>query len=111
MWAAWDHTVDVCLSQLPQLLADESYVFQVPLVTFLREFFIIKFMLKYANYDALRLKPFLLHNIESDICCILSQSSPFFEQQLTAFEVWLSFGVEKRIPPEQLPIVLQVWLF
>lgn len=29
MWASWDHTVDVCLSQLPQLLADESYEFRV----------------------------------------------------------------------------------
>ncbi|XP_050315215.1 regulatory-associated protein of mTOR [Anthonomus grandis grandis] len=35
---------------------------------------------------------------------------PFFEEQLTAFEVWLAFGSEKRRPPEQLPIVLQVLL-
>ncbi|ODM94118.1 Regulatory-associated protein of mTOR [Orchesella cincta] len=36
--------------------------------------------------------------------------SPFFEEQLTAFEVWLTLGNEKRNPPEQLPIVLQVLL-
>ncbi|XP_017782723.1 PREDICTED: regulatory-associated protein of mTOR isoform X2 [Nicrophorus vespilloides] len=35
---------------------------------------------------------------------------PFFEEQLTAFQVWLKFGSEKRKPPEQLPIVLQVLL-
>ncbi|XP_023246408.1 regulatory-associated protein of mTOR isoform X2 [Copidosoma floridanum] len=35
---------------------------------------------------------------------------PFFEQQLTAFEVWLTFGSKNRNPPEQLPIVLQVLL-
>lgn len=38
------------------------------------------------------------------------QSSPFFEDQLTAFHVWLERGNEEREPPEQLPIVLQVLL-
>ncbi|XP_070581195.1 regulatory-associated protein of mTOR-like isoform X2 [Ptychodera flava] len=36
--------------------------------------------------------------------------SPFFAEQLTAFQVWLTLGSEKRNPPEQLPIVLQVLL-
>ncbi|XP_058791281.1 regulatory-associated protein of mTOR isoform X2 [Phymastichus coffea] len=36
--------------------------------------------------------------------------SPFFEEQLTAFQVWLTFGSKNRYPPEQLPIVLQVLL-
>lgn len=36
------------------------------------------------------------------------QYSPFFTEQLTAFEVWLQFGNENKSPPEQLPIVLQV---
>lgn len=36
------------------------------------------------------------------------ESSSFFEEQLTAFEVWLRYGNEERQPPEQLPIVLQV---
>ena len=36
--------------------------------------------------------------------------STFFQEQLTAFEVWLDFGAEKRTQPEQLPIVLQVLL-
>ncbi len=34
--------------------------------------------------------------------------SPFFAEQLTAFQVWLTMGSEIREPPEQLPIVLQV---
>lgn len=38
------------------------------------------------------------------------QNSPFFEDQLTAFQVWLERGNEEREPPEQLPIVLQVLL-
>ncbi|XP_012221009.1 regulatory-associated protein of mTOR isoform X6 [Linepithema humile] len=36
--------------------------------------------------------------------------SSFFEDQLTAFQVWLNLGSKKRSPPEQLPIVLQVLL-
>ena len=36
------------------------------------------------------------------------EPSSFFEEQLTAFEVWLRYGNEERQPPEQLPIVLQV---
>ncbi|XP_073834045.1 regulatory associated protein of MTOR complex 1 [Musca autumnalis] len=35
---------------------------------------------------------------------------PFFEEQLTAFQVWLDRESESRTPPEQLPIVLQVLL-
>ncbi|CAI9097189.1 OLC1v1033561C1 [Oldenlandia corymbosa var. corymbosa] len=38
------------------------------------------------------------------------QPSPFFTEQLTAFEVWLDHGSELKKPPEQLPIVLQVLL-
>jgi regulator-associated protein of mTOR len=39
-----------------------------------------------------------------------NQPSPFFTEQLTAFEVWLDHGSEDKKPPEQLPIVLQVLL-
>jgi regulator-associated protein of mTOR len=38
------------------------------------------------------------------------QPSPFFSEQLTAFELWLSAGGRDKKPPEQLPIVLQVGL-
>lgn len=34
----------------------------------------------------------------------------FFTEQLQAFEVWLKYGSEKRVPPQQLPVVLQVLL-
>ena len=34
--------------------------------------------------------------------------SPFFAEQLTAFELWLAHGSVGKQPPEQLPIVLQV---
>lgn len=39
------------------------------------------------------------------------QHSTFFEQQLTAFEIWLKYaGPSNKDAPEQLPIVLQVLL-
>ncbi|CCH59304.1 hypothetical protein TBLA_0B04680 [Henningerozyma blattae CBS 6284] len=38
------------------------------------------------------------------------QYTGFFEQNLTAFELWLKYSSNSRKPPEQLPIVLQVLL-
>eukprot|EP00208_Stichococcus_sp_RCC1054_P007598 CAMPEP_0206138336 /NCGR_PEP_ID=MMETSP1473-20131121/3245_1 /ASSEMBLY_ACC=CAM_ASM_001109 /TAXON_ID=1461547 /ORGANISM="Stichococcus sp, Strain RCC1054" /LENGTH=580 /DNA_ID=CAMNT_0053531735 /DNA_START=190 /DNA_END=1929 /DNA_ORIENTATION=+ len=38
------------------------------------------------------------------------KASPFFAEQLRAFELWLEAGSQRRRPPEQLPIVLQVLL-
>jgi regulatory associated protein of mTOR len=38
------------------------------------------------------------------------QFSSFFESQLTDFELWLDFASEKKKPPLQLPILLQVLL-
>ncbi|KAG7303144.1 hypothetical protein JYU34_013176 [Plutella xylostella] len=38
------------------------------------------------------------------------QHSPFFREQLTAFQVWLDLGSPSRPPPDQLPMVLQVLL-
>ncbi|CCF56457.1 hypothetical protein KAFR_0B01580 [Kazachstania africana CBS 2517] len=38
------------------------------------------------------------------------QFTGFFEQNLTAFELWLKYASNVRNPPEQLPIVLQVLL-
>ena len=46
--------------------------------------------------------------ILSECAFVLFQPSPFFTEQLTAFEVWLDHGSEHKKPPEQLPIVLQV---
>lgn len=46
--------------------------------------------------------------LRDKLCVLCTQHSPFFAEQLTAFQVWLTMGVENRNPPEQLPIVLQV---
>ncbi|XP_057536225.1 regulatory-associated protein of TOR 1 isoform X2 [Amaranthus tricolor] len=49
--------------------------------------------------------PSLIHDPTAEF-----QPSPFFTEQLKAFEVWLDHGSEQKKPPEQLPIVLQVLL-
>ncbi|CCE65564.1 hypothetical protein TPHA_0L02130 [Tetrapisispora phaffii CBS 4417] len=41
---------------------------------------------------------------------VKKQFTDFFEQNLTAFELWLKYYSNSRNPPEQLPIVLQVLL-
>ncbi|KAM3956954.1 LOW QUALITY PROTEIN: regulatory associated protein of MTOR complex 1 [Aphomia sociella] len=69
LWAAWEHTLDLALAQLPALLADAD--------------------------------PEPHHYTHS----------PFFRDQLTAFQVWLDLGKWSVWPaPEQLPMVLQVLL-
>lgn len=73
LWAAWEHTLDLALAQLPNLLRPDPH--------------------EYTH-------------------------SPFFGDQLTAFQVWLDLGKSIRYgagsawrpPPEQLPMVLQVLL-
>ncbi|XP_075973067.1 regulatory associated protein of MTOR complex 1 [Anticarsia gemmatalis] len=67
LWAAWEHTLDLALAQLPNLLRPDPH--------------------DYTH-------------------------SPFFRDQLTAFQVWLDLGkwCAWRPPPEQLPMVLQVLL-
>ncbi|KAJ9056134.1 Target of rapamycin complex 1 subunit kog1, variant 2 [Entomophthora muscae] len=69
LWKSWDLAVDLCLSQLPDLISSKE----------------AGTVIEYKN-------------------------SPFFANQLTAFEIWLSQGSVKQTVPEQLPIVLQVLL-
>ncbi|CAG8437461.1 2822_t:CDS:2 [Diversispora eburnea] len=51
-----------------------------------------------------------LLNAESGGPEVEYKHSSFFDEQLTAFQVWLSKGSVSQKPPEQLPIVLQVLL-
>ncbi|CAH0719697.1 unnamed protein product, partial [Brenthis ino] len=69
LWAAWEHTLDLALAQLPALLERPAHA---------------------AHY----------------------RHSPFFRDQLTAFQLWLDLGswAPARPPPDQLPMVLQVLL-
>ncbi|TIA71133.1 hypothetical protein E3P91_02737 [Wallemia ichthyophaga] len=111
LWQSWDLAVDGCLSQLPALLNQEKLTREA----------------QYNDQAAIELKKANL---------VHYKQSSFFQDQLTAFEVWLSRGLSSssgpataprsmpatwdpvkrkdynppRKPPDQLPIVLQVLL-
>ncbi|CDK28584.1 unnamed protein product [Kuraishia capsulata CBS 1993] len=104
MWESWDLAIDQVLSQLIKnkktetisVLPDSDIPqFQVPSSTNLPQ----------QNGQPANVPPpnagqFLLSY----------QHSSFFEQHLTAFEIWLQYGSSTKEPPEQLPVVLQVLL-
>ncbi|KAK4538664.1 hypothetical protein CDCA_CDCA19G4689 [Cyanidium caldarium] len=50
------------------------------------------------------------HTADAERDELLYTPNPFFEDQMTAFEVWLDLDSHGRRPPEQLPVVLQVLL-
>lgn len=90
LWDSWDLAVDMCLAQLPTLVAhEENWLASLP-----------------PRPPTLPDQP----------APPLPQGPPlpyvhstFFAEQLTAFDVWLEQGsVGKRLHPEQLPVVLQV---
>jgi len=88
MWAAWDLVLDLSLSQLPSILEE----------------------IQVAHIQANGGNGAANGNINLETVATNHLASPFFEEQLTAFQVWLEYGSETRQPPEQLPIVLQVLL-
>ncbi|CAG7784958.1 unnamed protein product [Allacma fusca] len=92
MWAAWDLALDMCLSQLPAVLEEIASTSQQP------------------NNVGTNGNSGSSNGVSADAVLTNHIPSPFFEEQLTAFQVWLAFGSENRQPPEQLPIVLQVLL-
>lgn len=54
--------------------------------------------------------PVIPQESDSNEFMMTYQHSTFFEQHLTAFEIWLKYGSSTKSPPEHLPIVLQVLL-
>ncbi|XP_021951380.1 regulatory-associated protein of mTOR isoform X2 [Folsomia candida] len=96
MWNAWDLALDLCLAQLPQIIEDMKEHPTSPVPP--------------GNGNGGN-----GNTATSSVADVANGSphtpSPFFEEQLTAFQVWLTFGNDpERAPPEQLPIVLQVLL-
>eukprot|EP01038_Epipyxis_sp_PR26KG_P006077 gene6077-8370_t len=69
----------------------------------------------------LTLESFIIHNAalvkgtmmtdpKNNMSFAMSSNLSFFTDQLTAFELWLDFGLPSSVPPSHLPIVLQVLL-
>ncbi|KAI9223980.1 raptor N-terminal caspase like domain-containing protein [Blastocladiella britannica] len=91
LWIAWDLVVDMVVDQLPGLLGHPPM------------------QQKQQQQQQMRgiggpvMLPPLAHHAEY-------AHSPFFAEQLTAFDVWLVTASAASQPPLQLPIVLQVLL-
>ncbi|KAI1724258.1 target of rapamycin complex 1 subunit mip1 [Ditylenchus destructor] len=95
-WEYWDLTLDLCLSNLYNLLTEKgSSIMQMGgswfVPTSMRHNRLIELpIFSYADSEY--------------------AYSRFFIEQLQAFEVWLKFGSDKNRPPQQLPVLLQVLL-
>ena len=97
MWSAWDMAAEGCLAQLPNLLNTDSNTSNE------NNTMNTAGAAGAHNSTANRDSNTNTNNGEYVV-------SPFFSQQLQAFEVWLQHGHPGTSPPEQLPIVLQVLL-
>ena len=101
MWAAWDLALDLSLSQLVEAARSQP-VNPAPVTSGPGP----------TNSGdagtATGVKPTVATPIA--VGTFSFKTSTFFAEQLTAFQVWLQFGERFRPPPEQLPIVLQVFI-
>ena len=102
MWDSWDLAIDQCLSQLPKLLEENEKKQE-------RE--------KSPNEAARSIEEEGgKHTDEQSELKIEETLNPvsaphysaFFDEQLTAFEVWLDTSAHTREIPLQLPVVLQL---
>ena len=92
MWNAWDLAVDQCLNQMPEIVEKAEKLERERAE---RE--------RYSTGEKEKPEPVELYHTGK-------RFSTFFEEQLTAFEVWLQTAAMTKEPPDQLPIVLQVLL-
>uniref|UniRef100_A0A0R3RZM9 WD_REPEATS_REGION domain-containing protein n=1 Tax=Elaeophora elaphi TaxID=1147741 RepID=A0A0R3RZM9_9BILA len=91
LWDAWDYTIDLCLSQMQGFTIPKQKLWSVAKEIYFS--LLIDVSSQLAPLD------------ETDYT-----HNWFFIEQLQAFEVWLKYGGERRTPPQQLPVVLQVLL-
>ncbi|GJD07908.1 Regulatory-associated protein of mTOR [Galdieria sulphuraria] len=109
LWQSWDYTVELCLAQLPAILSSaeaagisresiDGSLASVPSPTV-------------SDSQSVDSVNFSEDNRSSRyIDQVPYDPIPFFDDQITAFEIWLDMADEQEDAPEQLPIVLQVLL-
>ena len=91
MWDAWDLAIDQCLNQMPEIVEKAEKLEKEKQE---RE--------RHNTGERTESKPDL------ELYSSGKRFSTFFEEQLTAFEIWLQTAAITKEPPMQLPIVLQV---
>lgn len=117
MWESWDLAIDQVLTQLLKNLNNET-ISQSLTVVGPDEYANDKdsntngpaFSSTSSSSQALTLNAAAIASSAAASLESTFQHSSFFEQNLTAFELWLKYGSNTKNPPEQLPIVLQVLL-
>ncbi|VDN06650.1 unnamed protein product [Thelazia callipaeda] len=98
LWEAWDYTIDLCLSQIHGFTIPKQNLWCVAKeIYFSRSSVRHELLVDVSSYFAPIDEADYTHNW-------------FFVEQLLAFEVWLKYGGERRTPPQQLPVILQVLL-
>ncbi|VDO44874.1 unnamed protein product, partial [Onchocerca flexuosa] len=115
LWDAWDYTIDLCLSQMQGFTTPKQKLWTVA-----KEIYFSRSSIRHECMFELKL---IVHKSIISIGLLIDVSSQFasvdetdythnwfFIEQLQAFEVWLKYGGERRTPPQQLPVVLQVLL-
>lgn len=133
LWNAWDYTLDLCLSHLRgQRLPQERLWMVGKELYFARSsvphesWFFKASRLRLSNNISvayLSLFPTLVNSVQRRVSVLINiqydsiegdecdyNHNWFFYDQLRAFGVWLKYGGQRREPPRQLPIVLQVLL-
>jgi len=109
LWQSWDYTVELCLAQLPAILSSaeaagisresiNGSLSSVPSPTVSDSQVVDN-----VNFTEDNRANRYIDRIPYD-------PIPFFDDQITAFEIWLDMADEQEEAPEQLPIVLQVLL-
>jgi len=105
MWQAWDLAAEMCLLQLPRSVCCDTCCdterCPVTVSITLPTHGIQPACCKRTSRRCRRM-------LEAEPGQVEFQPSPFFAEQLHAFELWLEHGSQHKRPPEQLPIVLQV---
>jgi regulator-associated protein of mTOR len=103
MWETWDLAIDQCLNQLPKLLQENEKKKQEKEKP--AEEAAASSAEETGKHTDEQTEP---KPEEPLISLPAPHYSDFFEEQLTAFEVWLDTSAHTREIPLQLPVVLQL---
>eukprot|EP00871_Galdieria_phlegrea_P005516 jgi/Galph1/5966/GphlegSOOS_G4585.1 len=109
LWKSWDYTMELCLAQLPAVLsyADSVGVSRDSMNSFSASVS-SPTVSEGQSMDNMYFGEDGRGSRATDY--IPYDPIPFFDDHITAFEVWLDMADEQEDPPEQLPIILQVLL-
>ncbi|CAB3409168.1 unnamed protein product [Caenorhabditis bovis] len=96
LWSSWDTTLDLVMNYVRELIFIKNH----NVVSSGREI-----LLRSQIFPYITTVDFSAYHATND-----NTSNSFFVDQLKAFDMWLTYGIDRGSPPLQLPVVLQVLL-